>query len=91
MSDHICPSCGCEEVSAIYYSCPAQADCKNCGTHYEFGDGIKVLSLFEGVKKRPYFYEEYKCEACGLYKFLLDVCETEEDRELICKCEEDSK
>lgn len=87
-NEHICPICKCEEVTAIYYSCPAQADCKNCGHRYEFGAGIRILGLAEGMKKRPQLYEGYICEQCGGYIGPIDNMDalSEEDLKVLCRC-----
>jgi len=88
MSEHICPQCKCEEASAVYYSCPAQADCKNCGHRYEFGEGIRIIGLAEGMKLRPQMYEGYICEQCGKYcgpiRDFEELCD--EDKEAVCTC-----
>ena len=57
-----CPHCGGKSDGTIMYSSPLQASCRDCGENWEFGEGIKVISLVDGMAKRPgmYFRRELK-------------------------------
>jgi len=85
----ICPNCKCEETSWIGYYCPAQAICSKCNTKYEFGFGIRLLGLAEGIKRRPQMYEKSLCKKCNKYKIEIKNIEelSEEDKQLLCTCE----
>lgn len=48
-----CPHCGGESDGNVMYSCPLQAKCRQCGRHWEFGDGIRVMSEAEARRVRP--------------------------------------
>ena len=59
MKKWTCTKCGEVEPKVIYYSCPAQADCPNCGERLEDPDGgIKILSLEESIVARPSLYTD---------------------------------
>jgi len=86
----ICEKCGEIKPEVTYYTFPAQADCPKCGrTLYdEDPDGqIKVLSLEEGVKKRPEFYikilKEYQLK-CKKFKRCVQCINPWNDG--ICEC-----
>jgi hypothetical protein len=87
----VCPKCGSKKTKSIYYSCPAQADCLDCGYRYEFGEGIKVLGLKEAITRRPKLYEEYRCHKCGKYNLGIENYHLKEDKNLICLCPKTTK
>ena len=87
MTEPKCPKCGSEKTSATYYSCPAQADCSDCGFHYEFGEGPRIIFLAEGIKTRPQMYKEYLCSKCGKYKLEAHL---EEDKIFVCTCDKEN-
>lgn len=90
MTKHICPNCKSGEVSAVYYSCPPQTDCAKCNTHYEYGQGIRIIGLAEGIKLRPQMYKEYVCKTCGKYTGPYKMEElSEEDKLMLCICKKD--
>ena len=64
MANFFCGRCQkCVEPKTLYYSCPMQGDCPNCGDRLEDTDGgIKVLEVKEAFEARPEMYINWKEE-----------------------------
>ena len=58
-----CSNHGRVHPKLIYYSCPAQADCPECGENMvDKNGGINVLSVSEAIVKRPQMYSKEDIE-----------------------------
>tara|TARA_Y100000310_G_C20502622_1_gene724772 strand:- start:737 stop:1003 length:267 start_codon:yes stop_codon:yes gene_type:complete len=62
-SKFVCPVHGEVKPKTLYYSCPLQGSCPECGAMMEDTSpdaGIKILSEEESRAKRPWMYEDEK-------------------------------